>query len=585
MASFGRTALALGLGLALMVAGPARAEKREGPCQLRDGICYRSLDEVVDAATHRRYVRTRPAKPLGLLGVDLATGRVRRIARPISARLAPGGFPPAGDLTPRALTIVDRPWTDPFFRTNVKIEAQFPQQPAGTISLCSGTMVGSHTVLTAGHCIFSHDYGGWAEAVWVYPAMAGYHHTPYGESSAAAAADALVSTTWWAVDHDHRGDTGIVRLAQNTGDLTGWAELVWGYGSLDQTLFAAGYPSEENFDGLWLYTDSGSVQSLTDYLICHSMGTKKGMSGGPGWIEDQGAQEVTAVNSYCEEGGLCCMARYIDEYEDLRLASEAETAGQPPDHWTCPLAQFSASDGCQCLCGVFDPDCLQAAQPADGCAADERCIPPGVCACAPDCAGRQCGPHGCGGVCGYCDGAPCVNGVCDCQPSCAGRQCGSDGCGGSCGSCPDGQTCEGNQCVCAPDCTDAVCGSDGCGGTCGDCPPGQGCVAGACTCVPDCSGRQCGSDGCDGSCGSCAGDQECISGQCVCTYNCIDRECGSDGCGGSCGTCVEGAICKKGKCVGEDAVNGGCGCASASPAAAAWPLLILLPLIFRRRRA
>ena len=59
-------------------------------------------------------------------------------------------------------------------------------------------------------------------------------------------------------------------------------------------------------------------------------------------------------------------------------------------------------------------------------------------ACTPDCAGKQCGPDGCGGSCGWCPGSmSCHDGTCQtvggCTPSCAGKMVGEpDGCDGVC---------------------------------------------------------------------------------------------------------------------------------------------------------
>lgn len=61
--------------------------------------------------------------------------------------------------------------------------------------------------------------------------------------------------------------------------------------------------------------------------------------------------------------------------------------------------------------------------------------------CVPSCSGKECGPDGCGGVCGSCPkGYECLDYKCKCIPSCAGKECGDNGCGGSCGTCPDGCT-------------------------------------------------------------------------------------------------------------------------------------------------
>ena len=58
-----------------------------------------------------------------------------------------------------------------------------------------------------------------------------------------------------------------------------------------------------------------------------------------------------------------------------------------------------------------------------------------------------------------------------CIPSCGGKQCGPDGCGGSCGWCSASQSCQGGQCVdpgdCVPQCAGKKIGEDDeCGGVC-----------------------------------------------------------------------------------------------------------------------
>jgi hypothetical protein len=107
--------------------------------------------------------------------------------------------------------------------------------------------------------------------------------------------------------------------------------------------------------------------------------------------------------------------------------------------------------------------------------------------CLPACSGKQCGPDGCGGVCGTCSGATtCSSGQCVCVPSCSGKQCGSDGCGGTCGTCASGTSCSNGKCVCTPNCGYKTCGPDGCGGTCGTCTSAQYCEGNYSLCV-DCS--------------------------------------------------------------------------------------------------
>jgi len=62
-------------------------------------------------------------------------------------------------------------------------------------------------------------------------------------------------------------------------------------------------------------------------------------------------------------------------------------------------------------------------------------------------------------------GQTCVDGKCvDCQKDCAGKQCGDDGCGGVCGTCTGGDVCKSG--VCAPPGMD--CNSDGVDDLCPD---------------------------------------------------------------------------------------------------------------------
>lgn len=209
--------------------------------------------------------------------------------------------------------------------------------------------------------------------------------------------------------------------------------------------------------------------------------------------------------------------------------------------------------------------------------------------CTPDCEGRQCGPDGCGGVCGECEETFTCNeesGACEC----AGVECGGLCCGAD-------QQCFEDEC-CDPGCEEAwVCGEDACGNSCGGCGDLEECVGGhycvcvedafACDtfccqkvvekcvahedgyfycCAPDCTGKVNEPDGCGGCCGEC-----CITdGACDASKgeNC-------DNCPGDCGQC-----CGNGKCeaqVGENLqtcpsdCEGGCGDGYCAPGESMMP--------------
>jgi len=137
--------------------------------------------------------------------------------------------------------------------------------------------------------------------------------------------------------------------------------------------------------------------------------------------------------------------------------------------------------------------------------------------CVPDCEDMVCGPDGCGGECGQCEGANdiCKDGECVCVPSCANKFCGDNGCGGSCGQCGEKFTCVGGICACIPDCTDKECGSDGCLGSCGFCDQPLVCKLNACQCLyGSCADGEDLDEVCGGtSLGNC-GAWECVDGCC-----------------------------------------------------------------------
>ena len=288
-----------------------------------------------------------------------------------------------------------------------------------------------------------------------------------------------------------------------------------------------------------------------------------------------------------------------------------------PQGWTCGESFYAAADGCDCDCGVPDPDCAYASQELFNCDySNSYCDADGDCACAAETCGSlglQCGSGYddlCGGIlsCGGCfDHANsfCTpSGQCACEPdSCSslGHTCGiwEDGCGGTldCGGCSQfpNSTCDQGQCTCQPDTCSSLgieCGSgisDQCGGVidCGSCGAGETCSSGLCVpigagtdpltpgtgvpgpegCQPDCGEGVCGSDGCGGSCGSCPGG-DCVYGTCVDGEDAGSKGVGSPG--------------------PDDESDGGGGCQSgpngSTPAALVLGSLLLALLARRTRR-
>ena len=237
-----------------------------------------------------------------------------------------------------------------------------------------------------------------------------------------------------------------------------------------------------------------------------------------------------------------------------------------------------------------------------------------VAPCTPDCLNKQCGPDGCGDVCGTCT-APficnaqgqcvCPQGLQDCSGQCVNTATDPDNCG-SCGNaCAQDQVCNQGSCEsqctggltrCGQSCVDLNTDPDNCG-SCGNvCGQNEQCSSGQCVCTPDCDGKQCGDDGCGGSCGDCGAGETCENNQCVAGCPDIDGDgFAGEGCGGTdCDDDDPGInpdaedVCGDGidqDCSGSDEEcgkpEGGCDCGQGETGSLL-VLLVLLGLLARR---
>ena len=208
--------------------------------------------------------------------------------------------------------------------------------------------------------------------------------------------------------------------------------------------------------------------------------------------------------------------------------------------------------------------------------------------CVPDCVGKECGPDGCGGLCGLglcpndqipCTDDVCVNGQCQHRLEadfCLLQQAGQANCylkgaaslANACFVCDPAKNplgwslaADGTSCGTNKACKDGKCGcaNAACGAKC--CAVGQECFGQQC-CTPQCADKICGDDGCGGQCGQCGADRHCADNQCVCD----GPACGAACCGAAeacvAGKCVCGApsvTCGK-ACCGSELVCGPDGC-------------------------
>ncbi len=148
----------------------------------------------------------------------------------------------------------------------------------GSITTCSGFMLGPHTVGTAGHCVYDPDGLGWAKRVLAAPGANG-STKPFGTMWASD----VHTVTGWSQRREVASDIGAVTLPQDIGGRTGLFQLrPLADGALTTgTYSVAGYPGDKSSASMWL--SSGPIDRVSPGLLYFRFDVTHGNSGGPIW--------------------------------------------------------------------------------------------------------------------------------------------------------------------------------------------------------------------------------------------------------------------------------------------------------------
>lgn len=147
----------------------------------------------------------------------------------------------------------------------------------------TGVMIDKNHVLTAGHCVYSHSRGGWADSIKAVPG-ADNGNEPYGHAWAIN----MRSYSRWINNADGEHDFALITLDSDIGLQTGWMDL---YTSLPSSsiysglLNTAGYPYDlDSGNNMYWTSESGGYTS--EYNHYFYLDIEGGQSGSPVWIYD-----------------------------------------------------------------------------------------------------------------------------------------------------------------------------------------------------------------------------------------------------------------------------------------------------------
>jgi V8-like Glu-specific endopeptidase len=264
-----------------------------------------------------------------------------RAAQPFPLPVLPGGPPvSATESGPLESGPVSRPYTNARSRAIGKV---FFTGADGNDYSCSGTVVrtarNESVVWTAGHCVYSHESGGW-HSNWVFiPAYSSSFpgQRPYGTWEA----DILWTRTFWIDTGSWRQDIGAA-VVEHAASGASIVDRVGGHrigfdAAQRQDYLAVGYPHYEGTDqrkcssplGGRDTDTAGSLGPAPMYITCD---LQPGSSGGP-WlrsIDEGGIGTIASVNSYRYRGTPQRMYGPYLGGEARSLFNTAQSDGLPP---------------------------------------------------------------------------------------------------------------------------------------------------------------------------------------------------------------------------------------------------------------
>ena len=166
----------------------------------------------------------------------------------------------------------------------------------------TGWFAGPKTIITAGHCVYHPNFGGWADEIKIYPGRYGSNF-PFPQNSdfqQPIVSSKFDSVEGWVKDLNADYDLAVIHLTEPAGNETGWFSIaVKDDATLDDLLVnISGYPADLDF-GRYQYFAASKIAEVKLNRFFYTADTYGGQSGAPVWYQDEADRPVViGIHSY-----------------------------------------------------------------------------------------------------------------------------------------------------------------------------------------------------------------------------------------------------------------------------------------------
>jgi V8-like Glu-specific endopeptidase len=182
-------------------------------------------------------------------------------------------------------------------------------------STCTATLIGPFTAITAAHCVYVHDKGGWIKQMLFIPGVTDPESAPFGTYDW----ENINILKGYIENYDGTNygsampwDMAVITLAEDAGNQLGWMGFRVDDAS-DWDARIIGYPGDKPDGTMWSNSCKIKADQFGDLIYWHECDTFAGSSGSSMWEDQSGDLYIRGIN-VAEDDKVNYGVRLTDSY-------------------------------------------------------------------------------------------------------------------------------------------------------------------------------------------------------------------------------------------------------------------------------